>query len=134
MRQIPEVGQVLVHLDEVTDFGVGKTEVAEHFVQRQPQGQPHGVTHRVADIGHDFLHKPRAVFEAAAVFVGAVVGGGRQEMLENAEAVGAVETDQVEARRLAPLGGIDEPAAQVADILLIQRAGVDGIVGEGADR
>ena len=55
-------------------------------------------------------------------------------MLENAEAVGAVEADQVEARGLAALGGVDEPVAQVADILLIQRAGVDGIVGEGSDR
>ena len=55
-------------------------------------------------------------------------------MLEDAEAVGTVEADQVEACGLAALGGIDEPAAQVADILLIQRAGVDGIVGEGPDR
>ncbi len=55
-------------------------------------------------------------------------------MLEDAKAMRAIEADEVKPRRLAALGRIDEPAAQVADIVLVHCAGLHRIVGEGADR
>jgi len=55
-------------------------------------------------------------------------------MLKNTEAMGAIEADQIEARRFRTLGGVHEPTAQIFDICLVHGACLDGIIGEGADR
>ncbi len=55
-------------------------------------------------------------------------------MLEDSKAMCPIKADKIKPRRLAALGRIDEPSAQVADIVLVHCAGLHRIVGEGADR
>ncbi len=45
----------------------------------------------------------------------------------------AIEVDQIEPGFLGTLGSVHEPAAQVADFFLGQCAGLDRIIGKGAD-
>ncbi len=129
-----QVRQIAIHVDEFAHFGVGKAEIADGLVERDAQRQRHRVADRVAHVRDDLAGKARAVLEAAAVFVGALVGGAAEEMLEDAEAMRAVEADQIETRDTRSLGGVDEPAPQVSDVGLVHRAGLHRIVGEGADR
>src|SRR5699024_584186 len=63
--------------------------------------------HRLADGGETFPGEAEAVFRAAAVVVGAQVGGGVQELAEKVP-VGAVELDAVKAHGLGGLGGVHE--------------------------
>ena len=62
---------------------------------------------RGADGADDFEREADAVFEAAAVFVGAVVGEGREELVEQI-AVGGVDFDEVESGGEGAMGGGDE--------------------------
>ena len=97
VREIPEIRQVAVHLDELAHLGIGKAKLADRFVERDAQRESHRVADRVAHIGDHLAGKARTVFQAAAVFVRPLVGGAAQEVLEDAEAMRAVETDQIEA-------------------------------------
>jgi hypothetical protein len=133
MRQIPEIGQVGMHLDHVAHFGIGEAELADHLVQRKPQRQAASVADGIPAFFDQLAHQPRAVFQRAAIFVAALVGGGGQEVLDDTEAVRAVEADQIEARQLGAFKGIAVPAPEVAYILSVHGAGLNRIVGEGAD-
>ena len=115
MRQIPQIGQIAVHLDEIAHFGVGKAQ-RSGLVQRQAQGDRHFALGLLARVLDHLAQKPRAVFQAAAVFIGALIGGAAQEMLKDAKAMRAVKADQVKPRLLAAAKGVAEPAAQVRDI------------------
>ena len=55
-------------------------------------------------------------------------------MLENPEPVRAIKANQVKPSRPAAFGGVDEPAAEVADVLLVQRPRLHRVIGESADR
>ena len=94
--EVPDVGQVAVHFDEVAQFGVGEAKLAA-FVEGEAKGDGEFSARFFARLVHDFAQEAGAVFEGAAVFVGAVVGVARQEVLQDAEAMRAVEADQVEA-------------------------------------
>ena len=61
MRQIPEVGHVPVHCDEVPHLGVGKAKVADGFLQRQAEGEGHCLPHLFAQIGENLPNEPPAV-------------------------------------------------------------------------
>ncbi len=132
--EVPEIGQVGVHGHEIAHLGIGEAEIADRLVEGDAQRDRHGVADHVAHVGDHLADEAGAVLERAAIFVGALVGRPRQEMLEDTEAVGAVETDQVEAGGPAAPRRVGEPAAQVGDVLLVHRPRGDGIVGEGADR
>ena len=134
MGQIPEIRQVRMHFDEIAHLGIGKPQITHHFIQREAQGQPHGIAHRIAHIVHNFAHETRPVFQRSTVFVGPVVGDRGQEMLENPEPVRAIKTDQVKPCSLRPLARVHEPAAQVADVLFVHAAGIDRVIGKGPDR
>ena len=68
----------------------------------------------LADGLGDFDGEAGAVFEAAAVFVGALVGGGGEELREQV-AVGAVELDAVVAGFVQVFGGVGEGFDYAAD-------------------
>lgn len=55
----------------------------------------------------DFEHEPGAVFDGAAELIGAVVGAGLKELVEEI-AVGAVDLDAIEAGTLRVFGGAAE--------------------------
>ncbi|MPL80185.1 hypothetical protein SDC9_26081 [bioreactor metagenome] len=133
LRQIPQVGQIGVHLDELAQLGVREAKRADVLVKAHPQRQPHRVADRVAHVGDHLVHEPRPVLERAAVFVRPLVRRTRQEMLEDAEAMRAVQADQIETRQFRALGRVHEPAAQVPDIGLVHRARLHRVVGEGAN-
>ena len=133
MGEVPEIGQVAVHFDEVADLGVGKA-VGAVFVQAHPVGDGQFALGFLAGVLDHLAQEAGAVFQAAAVFVGAVVGGAGQEVLEDAEAMRAVEADQVEPGGLGAAEGVAEPAAEVADVFAVQGAGLHRVGGEGQDR
>ena len=133
MRQIPDVGQVAVHFDEVAQLGVGKAERAA-LVQRHAQGYGHLAPGFLARLLDHLAQEAAAVFQRTAVFVGPLVRRARQEMLQDAEAMRTVKADQVETGLLAAAKGVAEPPAQVADVFPVHRPGLHRIGGEGEDR
>ena len=100
MRQIPKIGQVLVHLDIVPHLGIRESQISDRFIKADAQRNCHRVAHSIAHISDDFLTETRAVFQAATVFIAPLIGGAAKEMLEDAKAMRAVKTDQVKASLL----------------------------------
>jgi hypothetical protein len=91
-----------------------------------------------ADARDDLRHHARSVFKAAAVFVGALVRIGREELLQQIP-VRAVELDAVAAGLLHARGARDELADQFLHFIGRERAGgllahLAGDVGRGDDR
>ena len=111
-----------------------KPERARHLVERQAHRDGAGVAHLVARVRDQLLQQPRAVLERAAIFVRALIGARREEMLDHAEAMRAIEAEDVVARPLRAAVGQLVPVAQVADVLLVHGAGLHRIAGEGEDR
>ena len=134
VREIPEVGQIGVHLDHVADLGIGETEFTDHLVQREPQRQPAGVADGVTPFLDQLAHEARTVLQRAAILVATLVGSRRQEVLDDAEAVGAIKADEIEAGQPGTLEGIAMPATQIANVLLVHGTRLHRIIGEGADR
>ncbi len=62
VRQIPKVGQIAVHLDEIAHFGVGEAKIADGLIKRDPQRKGHRLAHRLAHIGDHLAGKAGAVF------------------------------------------------------------------------
>ena len=72
-------------------------------------------------LAHDLAHDAQAVLEGAAVGVRAAVGMRRQELGEQI-AVGGVDLDAVEARRLTAHGGRREGVDDPGDLVEAQRS------------
>jgi len=86
----------------------------------------------IADVCHNFIYKARAVFKATAVFIRSVVGCTAEKVLKNAEAVCAVQTDQIEPGGLGAYRGVDKPPPQIPNITLVQSPCLHRIIGKGA--
>ncbi len=84
-----------------------------------------------ADGVDDAEEQADAVFKAAAVFVGALVGEGREEFVEQV-AVGGVNLDEVEAGAEGALGGLDEGGDEHLDSRGVEGLG-DGVSGREGD-
>ena len=85
-----------------------------------------------ADGADDFEGEADAIVEAAAVFVGAVVGEGREELVEQV-AVGGVDFDEVEAGGEGAMGGGNEVGDDFVDAGAVEGGG-DGVGLVEADR
>ncbi len=133
MRQIPDIGQFAMHLDEVTQLGIGKAE-GPALMQRQTQADGQFASGFLACFLDDLAQEPRAVFKAAPVFVSPVIGRAAQEVLKDAEPMRPVEADQVKPGGLAAAKGVAEPAAQVADIFTVHGACLNRVGCKGQDR
>ena len=72
--------------------------------------------------------QPRAVLQASAIFVDAVVLAPLQELVRDRQVVRRVDIDNVEPRFLRAERGIAMPLAKVADVLFVHRAGLDRII------
>ena len=106
--------------------GVGDAHVAA------ARGQVHADAVGTPDLGDGidgFEHEAGAVFDGAAVGVGAVVGAGLQELVDEV-AVGAVELDAVEAGSLGVLRAAFVVGDGAADLLDAEGAGrLKGLLG-----
>ena len=80
------------------------------------------------------LQQAGAVFERAAIFIGALIGGARQELLENAEPMAGIDIDEIVAGVLGAQGGGAMGAAQIADVGLVHGARLDRIVIDSSRR
>ena len=89
-----------------------------------PTGAPHG-----GDRVRNFQHEPRAVFDGAAVVVGAPIRAVLQELIQQI-AVRAVDLDTVKARALGVLRALLERRDDAGDLFPFQRPRRD----ERADR
>jgi hypothetical protein len=78
-----------------------------------------------ADGSDDGEREADAVFKAAAVLVGAVVGEGREEFVEEVT-VGGVDLDEVEAGGVSAVGGGDEVGDDFRHADLVEGGG-DGV-------
>ncbi len=87
---------------EVNLFGLRVLNVVTIEMRRDSHPYPVGAGHRNQCID-GFEHDAGAVFQAAAVLIGALVGVGREKLLQQI-AVGAVQLQQVEARLQRALG------------------------------
>ena len=134
MGEIPEIGKLGMHGDEVAQLRIGEARGTRHLVERQAHRDGAGVAHLVARVRDQLLQQARAVLQRAAIFVGALIGARREEMLDDAEAMRAIEAEDVVARPLGAAVGQLVPVAQVADVLLVHGAGLHRIAGEGEDR
>ena len=134
MCEVPQVGQFGMHGHHVAQLRVGEALLTRQLIERQADRDGAGVAHLVARVRDQLLQEARAVFERAAIFIVALVGARRQEMLDDAEAMRAIEAEDVITRALGPLVGEPVPVAEVPDVLLVHGAGLDGIAGEGEDR
>ena len=88
--------------------------------RRQVHADPARAPHRDHGVGH-FQHQARAVFDRAAVAVGALVAAVLQELVEQI-AVGAMDLDAVEAGRLGVLRALAEGLDDRRDFVASQRA------------
>ena len=81
-----------------------------------------------ASVFKDLAQQPRAVLQAAAVLVGPIVIAPRQEVVEPAEAVARVNVNDVELCRQGPANRLEMPMAQLGDVGLGHRTGLNRIV------
>ena len=58
MGEVPQIGQIAVHFDEIADLRIGETQLANHFIERKPQGDAARTADRVLGIRHQFAHQP----------------------------------------------------------------------------
>ena len=80
------------------------------------------VADRLLGVLDQLAQQARAVFEAAAIFVDAVVLAALEELLRDRQIVRRIDIDDVEPGLLRAERGIAMPSPQVADVLLVHRA------------
>ena len=119
--------------NEIAQLRIGKSLLARHFIKRKPHRHGATVAHLIARIAQQFLQQPRPVLQRAAIFVAALIGPPRQEMLQNAKAMRAIEAHDIIARPLGAAVSQLVPVAQVPDILLVHGARLHRIAGERQD-
>ena len=119
-REVPQVGQVSEQAEGV---------VGLRLIERDAEPRRHGgtVADRLARVLDQLAHDPHPVLQRPAIFIAAVVHAGVEKLGEQI-AVGGVDVDDVEARLDRPQRSVAVPAAEVADILLIDLAGLAGVV------
>ena len=88
----------------------------------QADGHREVRAHLLPHVPHDLDVDPHPVLQAAAVEVGAVVGGGGEEVCQQVS-VGAVDLHQFKARHLGPEGRVAEGVDDVLDLLDGQHMG-----------
>ena len=82
---------------------IRRTHIVINPIGRKPN--PHPIGRENCDYGcHNFAQKPIAIFQAATVAIGAVVGFGLQELI-NQIAIGRVNFHPIKTRRLGSFGG-----------------------------
>ena len=123
-----------MHFDQVANLGIAEAQRTDGFDQRQPQRDAAAVADGIPAFLDDFAQQSRAVLEAAAVLVAALIGRGRQKVLENTVPVRGIKADQVVTRGLRAQAGVTVPAPQVADILFAHSPCAHRVRGIGSDR
>jgi len=111
------------------DIVLGDADLVEKFIGGDAQGDGVILAAGLMDALHDLGGEPAAVFKAAAVLVGAVVGIGGEELADEI-AVGGMELHAVEAGLLRADGGIDEVLHKALDLGSLKGAG--GLLGKVA--
>jgi hypothetical protein len=122
------------HLGDLTGFFQGDAAGRVQFVSVQPQPDTKGIANAPAGFGQHLAQQSRAILQAAAIFVVAVVVIGREEP-GNDVVVRSVNFHTVEAGLLGAYGRGGEPFNHLRDVAAVHyanaRAGADA--PRGAD-
>ena len=111
-------------LGDVAERG-GRVRVAHRVrvaARREMHAHATGAPHGDDRVGH-FQHQPGAVFDRAAVVVGALIRAVLQELIQQI-AVGAVDLDAVEAGALGVLRAQLERRDDAGNLVALERRGV----------
>ena len=131
---VPEVRDLRDETDHVLGLGLLQPVRAAKLVHREATGNGAAVAHRLLGVDQELLEEPHAVLERAAVFVGAVIELPGEEVMQEAQPVAGIHIDQVVTRSPGAKRRRLVPAADVADVLLVHGARLEGFVGEARNR
>ncbi len=138
---VPQVRQVGEHLDHRLAFLLPPDAVlAAVLVDGKSQRDSGLVADCFLGVLQQLADQPRAVLDAAAIFVGPVIGVRREEMLRQRDVVACVDVDDVVANADSAFCRLDLPTPKLLDIGLVHLAAHDRVpivmdrVGGGAKR
>ena len=120
--------------DHVLGLGLLQPVRAAKLVHREATGNGAAVAHRFLGVDQELLEESHAVLERAAVFIGAVIELPGEEVMQEAQPVAGIHIDQVVTRTPGAKRRRLVPAADVADVLLVHGARLDGFVSEARNR
>ncbi len=114
---VPEVRQLGEHLDDFAALAVGGDAVgAAQLIDGESHGDRAMRAHRLLGVLDQFAQQPRAVHEAAAVFVAALIVAALQKVHGQRQAVGGVHIDDVESGAARAQRRLAVPAAEILDV------------------
>ena len=116
-HDVPDVRQLADEREELLDLGALETGRADQLVDDDPAGHRGPAVDLRERVLEDLPQQPRAVRQAAAVLVLAVVVAAREEVLDRRQAVRGVDVDQVVARLQRARDRLPVPAPQVGDVV-----------------
>ncbi len=100
---------------------------ADQLVDADPAGDRGAAVHLLQRVLEDLAQQPRAVRDAAAVLVGAVVVAAREEVLDHGQPVARVHVHQVVAGPQRAVDALPVPAPQIVDVAAVHAPGLHGI-------
>ncbi len=126
---VPEVRQLGQHLEYLASLTLDRRAVfTDGVVGREADSNGAAIAHCLLGLLDQLADQADPVLQTAAVFVAPGVEFRREEMGQQV-AVGRVDVDDVETRRLGPQGRFAMPLSQRPDIRLVHGPGLIGIAG-----
>ena len=133
-HEVPQVGDLAQLAEHGLDVSPADAGVSDELLRRDPTPHRGGAVHLLNGVDQELAQQAHPVLNAAPVGIGALVVAGREEMVNGAEGVAAVDIDEVESGIQRPPHGLPVPAAQVGDVAKRHGPGLNRVVGESGDR
>jgi hypothetical protein len=126
--EVPYVGQMIEQRDDLRRFGRRDPGIADSLIDGQAARDGRAARAFLAGVLEDLGQQARPVGDRAAVAVCALVVPARQEVMQDAQVVPAVDVDDVVTRGQGTTDRKAMPAAQVTDVRRRHHAGLNRVV------